>query len=59
LLYVYVGDVDAHCARAREGGAEIVEEPSDQEYGERVYHARDIEGHDWYFGQPVRVPAGA
>ena len=59
LLYVYVDDVDAHCARAREAGAEIVDEPSDQEYGERVYHARDTEGHDWYFGEPVRVPARA
>jgi uncharacterized glyoxalase superfamily protein PhnB len=59
LVYAYVDDVDAHCEQARRAGAEIVEEPSDQEYGERVYHARDSEGHDWYFGQPVRVPAGA
>jgi uncharacterized glyoxalase superfamily protein PhnB len=59
LMYVYVDDVDAHCDRARNAGAEIVDEPSDQEYGERVYHARDPEGHDWYFGQPVRVAAGA
>ena len=59
LLYAYVDDVDGHCERARRAGAEIVEEPADQEYGERVYHARDPEGHDWYFGQPVRVAAGA
>ena len=58
LLYAYVDDVDAHCDQARKAGAEIVDEPSDQEYGDRVYHARDSEGHDWYFGQPVRVEAG-
>jgi uncharacterized glyoxalase superfamily protein PhnB len=59
LMYIYIDDVDVHCERARKAGAEIVDEPADQEYGERVYHARDPEGHDWYFGQPVRVAAGA
>jgi PhnB protein len=53
LLYVYVGDVDAHCARAREAGAEIVEEPADQEYGERRYAAEDPEGQHWYFAAPI------
>lgn len=48
-LYVYVDDVDAHCARAREAGAEIIEEPADQPYGDRRYGARDPEGHHWYF----------
>jgi len=59
LMYAYIDDVDAHCDQARNEGAEIVEEPADQEYGDRVYHARDSEGHDWYFAQRVRVPAGA
>jgi uncharacterized glyoxalase superfamily protein PhnB len=48
-VYAYVGDVDAHCERARAAGAEIADEPEDQEYGDRRYHARDPEGHDWYF----------
>ncbi len=48
-LYVYVDDLDAHCARAREAGAEIIEEPSDQPYGDRRYGACDPEGHHWYF----------
>ena len=48
-LYVYVDDVDAHCARAREAGAEIIEEPADQPYGDRRYGACDPEGHHWYF----------
>lgn len=51
LMYVYVEDVNAHCERARAAGAEIADEPKDQEYGERTYHARDPEGHSWYFAQ--------
>jgi len=54
LLYVYVEAVDEHCSRARAAGAEIVDEPADQEYGERRYHCRDPEGHSWYFAQPLR-----
>lgn len=48
-IYVYVDDADAVHARARGAGAEIVEEPTDQEYGERRFTARDPEGHYWYF----------
>ena len=54
-ICVEVDDVDAHCARAREAGAEIVEEPADEDYGERRYHCRDPEGHSWYFAQPLPV----
>ena len=53
-LYVLVDDVDAHYERARAAGAEIVEEPTDQEYGDRRYTAVDPEGHRWYFAQRVR-----
>lgn len=52
-LYVYIDDVDEHCARAREAGAEIIEEPADQPYGDRRYGAADPEGHHWYFASPV------
>lgn len=51
--WIYValdGDVDAHCERAREAGAEIVMEPTDQDYGSRDYSARDPEGNLWNFG---------
>ncbi len=54
LLYVYVDDVDEHCSRSVSAGAEIVDEPTDQVYGERRYHCRDPEGHSWYFAQPLR-----
>ena len=43
-------DVDAHYVRALEAGAEIVMEPTDQEYGSRDYSARDPEGNLWSFG---------
>ena len=48
-LYVYIDDLEAHCNRARAAGAEIIEEPADQPYGDRRYGARDPEGHLWYF----------
>jgi uncharacterized glyoxalase superfamily protein PhnB len=46
--------IDAHCARARAAGAMILREPQDQFYGDRVYSAKDPEGHVWSFGQTVR-----
>ncbi len=48
-----VDDVDALCERARAAGAQISEEPADQEYGERRFGATDPEGHKWYFSQPI------
>jgi uncharacterized glyoxalase superfamily protein PhnB len=56
-IYVNVDDVDAHYERAKAAGAEIDEEPTDQDYGERRYSARDPEGHLWFFAQPVRQVA--
>lgn len=47
-------DIDAHCERARAAGAEILVEPSDQFYGDRVYRAKDLEGHHWTFAMHVR-----
>lgn len=46
-------DIDAHCARARKSGAEILQGPSTQFYGDRTYRARDPEGHIWTFGVTV------
>lgn len=56
-LYVYVDDIDGHYARAKAAGAEILEEPADQPYGDRRYGARDPEGHVWYFASRLD-PAG-
>ena len=46
-------DIDAHCERARKAGAEILQEPETQFYGDRTYRARDPEGHIWTFGVTV------
>jgi uncharacterized glyoxalase superfamily protein PhnB len=57
-LFVYVDDVDAHFARARAGGAQIVSEPSNRDYDDwedRTYETLDCEGHRWWFGQRVRT----
>lgn len=63
-LMVYVDDVEAHCARAREAGAVIVSEPETSDYGEdywsdRSYECRDIGGHHWWFCQRLRSPETA
>jgi uncharacterized glyoxalase superfamily protein PhnB len=47
-------DVDAHYARARNAGAEIIQAPDTQFYGDRTYRARDPEGHIWTFGVTVQ-----
>lgn len=52
-LYMYVDDVDEHSKTARTAGAEIIEEPSTQDYGDRRYGAKDPEGHVWYFASRV------
>ncbi|MGH3375062.1 MAG: VOC family protein [Actinoallomurus sp.] len=49
-VYVVVEDPDAHYARARQAGANIVRELVDEDYGSREYSARDPEGNLWSFG---------
>jgi len=50
-VHVYVDDVDAHFEHAKAAGVTIQMEPTDQEYGDRRYDAKDPEGHDWFFAQ--------
>jgi uncharacterized glyoxalase superfamily protein PhnB len=52
-IYVYVDDVDAHCVRARAAGAEILLEPGNQFWGDRMYCAVDIEGQFWMFAKQI------
>jgi uncharacterized glyoxalase superfamily protein PhnB len=55
-VHIYMTeDIDAHCERARKAGAEILQQPATQFYGDRTYRARDPEGHIWTFGQTVQV----
>ena len=48
--YIVVADADAHYARAKAAGAEILLEIADQDHGGRAYTCRDPEGHVWNFG---------
>jgi uncharacterized glyoxalase superfamily protein PhnB len=48
--YLVVDDADAHHARAKAAGAEIVLELQDDDFGGRGYSCRDPEGHVWMFG---------
>jgi uncharacterized glyoxalase superfamily protein PhnB len=50
-LWVEVGDVDAHHARAAEAGATIIRGLDEPGIGYRIYTAEDLEGHRWMFGQ--------
>jgi uncharacterized glyoxalase superfamily protein PhnB len=49
-IYVAVDDTDAVYERARKAGAEIVEEPTERDYGSRDFVCRDPEGNVWSFG---------
>ena len=51
------GDVDELYERAKAAGAEILEEPADQEYGHRRFSAKDPEGQQWFFAQVIRAVA--
>jgi len=54
LVRVRVDDVDAHCERAREFGAQVLDGPIDREYGERDYTVVDLGGHRWNFSESIR-----
>ncbi|MGH6891881.1 MAG: VOC family protein, partial [Dongiaceae bacterium] len=43
--YVVVKDIDAHYARAKAAGAQIMRPIADTDYGSREYSVRDCEGH--------------
>jgi len=49
-IYVRVDDADAHYARAKAAGAEILLDIEDQHYGGRGYSCLDLDGNVWSFG---------
>lgn len=60
-LHIYVEDVDAVTMRAVAAGATLVDEPRDQEYGERSSTVKDAAGNFWYIATAKgksHVPAG-
>ncbi len=50
--YVFLEDaaLRAHYAHAKAGGAVIVRELTNQDYGGASYTAKDLEGYEWSFG---------
>ena len=50
-LWLYCDDVDAEIATLREAGVEIVKEPADTEWGERMAAVADPDGNEIYIGQ--------
>jgi PhnB protein len=47
-LHIYVKDADAVCRKAVAAGATLIDEPRDQEYGERSATVKDAAGNFWY-----------
>src|SRR6202011_3688331 len=47
-LHVYVEDADAVYEKALAAGATVIDEPRDQEYGERSASVKDHAGNFWY-----------
>jgi uncharacterized glyoxalase superfamily protein PhnB len=59
-LFMYIDDVDAHCARAEAAGAEITDRPEVHDYGDdywadRSYGCVDPEGHHWWFSERMKT----
>ena len=50
VVYVAADEVDSLYERAQAAAAEIVMEPTDQDYGSRDFSVRDPEGNIWSFG---------
>ena len=47
-LHVYVEDADSVCRQAVAAGGTLIDEPRDQEYGERSGTVKDAAGNFWY-----------
>lgn len=52
-VMVPVDDVDAHYARTKATGADVLGEPTTYPFGERQYTVIDMGGHRWTFTQSV------
>jgi PhnB protein len=52
-FYVYCPDVDALTARARGAGAEVLAEPEQMFWGDRMVRLRDPDGYLWSFATNV------
>ena len=52
-MMIYVADVDAFAARAAAAGAQVLQPPTDQFYGDRNCKLLDPSGHVWMFGSHI------
>lgn len=52
-LYVYVADIDKHHARAAAAGAEVLQAPANQFWGDRIACYVDPDGYHWTFATNV------
>ena len=50
-LWLYCDALDAEVDALREGGVEVVREPQDMEWGERMATIRDPDGNEIHLGQ--------
>jgi lactoylglutathione lyase len=55
-LWLYCEDVDVELEALRQAGVEVVKEPEDREYGERMASVLDPDGNEIYIAQ--RAPTG-
>lgn len=55
-FYLYTEDVNALFERAKKAGATVIEEPTDQYWGDRTCSFECPSGHRWTFGQYVADP---
>lgn len=53
VLYAYCDDVDSLFAQAIAANADVVAEPGDMFWGDRVVQLRDPDGHAWSFATNV------
>jgi lactoylglutathione lyase len=50
-LWLYCDDVEAEIAELRDAGVEVVHEPEDQEWGERMASVLDPDGNEIFIGR--------
>jgi PhnB protein len=54
MIHLYVDDVDAWYSRAIEAGAQSIQAPADQFYGDRSGGVIDVSGNYWWIATHVK-----
>ena len=53
-IFIYVDNVDAITSRAAAAGAQVIQQPKDEFWGDRCAILVDPQGHSWMIGTHVR-----